>query len=156
MTNKNSVKSQLTILLAQGLGVGRIPVAPGTFGTLAGLPIVWVLWNFHPLIYVAITGLFIAFSIWIAGRAARFQGTHDDPKIVIDEIAGIMVALAWVPPSAIALAAGFILFRLLDIIKPPPINWIDRRVKGGLGIVLDDLIAGLGANIVLQIAFRSW
>ncbi|XXK21059.1 phosphatidylglycerophosphatase A [Arenicellales bacterium nBUS_48] len=155
MTNKNSVKSQLTILLAQGLGVGRIPVAPGTFGTLAGLPIVWVLWNFHPLIYVAITGLFIAFSIWIAGRAARFQGTHDDPKIVIDEIAGIMVALAWVPPSAIALAAGFILFRLLDIIKPPPINWVDRRVKGGLGIVLDDLIAGLGANIVLQIALRS-
>ena len=155
MTNKNSVKSQLTILLAQGLGVGRIPVAPGTFGTLAGLPIVWVLWNFHPLIHVAITGLFIAFSIWIAGRAARFQGTHDDPKIVIDEIAGIMVALAWVPPSAIALAAGFILFRLLDIIKPPPINWVDRRVKGGLGIVLDDLIAGLGANIVLQIALRS-
>ncbi len=155
MTNKNSVKSQLTILLAQGLGVGRIPVAPGTFGTLAGLPIAWVLWNFHPLIYVAITGLFIAFSIWIAGRAARFQGTHDDPKIVIDEIAGIMVALAWVPPSAIALAAGFILFRLLDIIKPPPINWVDRRVKGGLGIVLDDLIAGLGANIVLQIALRS-
>ncbi len=155
MTNKNSVKSQLTILLAQGLGVGRIPVAPGTFGTLAGLPIVWVLWNFHPLIYVAITGLFIAFSIWIAGRAARFQGTHDDPKIVIDEIAGIMVALAWVPPSAIALAAGFILFRLLDIIKPPPINWVDRRIKGGLGIVLDDLIAGLGANIVLQIALRS-
>ena len=75
--------------------------------------------------------------------------------VVIDEIAGIVVALAWVPPSVIALAAGFILFRLLDIIKPPPINWIDRRVKGGLGIVLDDLIAGLGANIVLQIALRS-
>lgn len=155
MTTKNNVKSQLTIFLAQGLGVGRIPVAPGTFGTLAGLPIVWILWNFNPLIYVAITGLFITFSIWIAGRAARFQGTHDDPKIVIDEIAGIMVALVWVPPSAIALAAGFILFRLLDIIKPPPINWIDRRVKGGLGIVLDDVIAGFGANIVLQIALRS-
>ena len=155
MSIKSSVKSQLIIFLAQGLGVGRIPVAPGTFGTLVGLPIVWILWNFDPLIYVAITGLFISFSIWIAGAAARFHGGHDDPKIVIDEIAGIVVALAWVPPSAIALAAGFILFRLLDIVKPPPINWIDRRVKGGLGIVLDDLIAGLGANIVLQIALRS-
>ena len=155
MAIMNSLKSQLIIFLARGLGVGGIPVAPGTFGTLVGLPIVWILWNFDPLTYVVITGLFIAFSIWIAGAAARFQGTHDDPKIVIDEIAGIVVALAWVPPSAIALAAGFILFRLLDIIKPPPINWIDRRVKGGLGIVLDDLIAGLGANIVLQIALRS-
>ena len=156
MSLRDSVKSRLINFLAQGLGVGRIPVAPGTFGTLVGLPLVWILWKFDPLTYVAITGLFIAFSIWIAGAAARFQGTHDDPKIVIDEIAGIVVALAWVPPSVIALAAGFILFRLLDIIKPPPINWIDRRVKGGLGIVLDDLIAGLGANIVLQIAFRSW
>ena len=155
MSLRDSVKSRLINFLAQGLGVGRIPVAPGTFGTLVGLPIVWILWNFDPLIYVAITGLFIAFSIWIAGAAARFHGGHDDPKIVIDEIAGILVALAWVPPSAIALAAGFILFRLLDIVKPPPINWIDRRVKGGLGIVLDDLIAGLGANIVLQIALRS-
>jgi phosphatidylglycerophosphatase A len=155
MSLRDSVKSRLINFLAQGLGVGRIPVAPGTFGTLVGLPIVWILWKFDPLTYVAITGLFIAFSIWIAGAAARFQATHDDPKIVIDEIAGIVVALAWVPPSVIALAAGFILFRLLDIIKPPPINWIDRRVKGGLGIVLDDLIAGLGANIVLQIALRS-
>ncbi|MBT6931402.1 MAG: phosphatidylglycerophosphatase A, partial [Proteobacteria bacterium] len=93
MIIKDSVKRQLTIFLAQGLGVGRIPVAPGTFGTLVGLPIVWILWNFNPLIYVVITGLFIAFSIWIAGRAARFQGTHDDPKIVIDEIVGIVVAL---------------------------------------------------------------
>ena len=88
------------------------------------------------------------------GRTANLLGIHDDPRIVIDEIAGILVTLALVPPSVPALLTGFVLFRLLDISKPPPISTIDQRLGGGFGIVADDVVAGLGANLCLQLLFR--
>ena len=93
-------------------------------------------------------------AIWIAGRSAQMLGVADDPRIVIDEIAGVLVAFVLVPPSGLALVIGFCVFRLLDIAKPPPISTVDRRVKGGVGIVLDDVLAGIGTNLILQLLFR--
>jgi phosphatidylglycerophosphatase A len=145
---------QIILVLGQGFGLGRIPFAPGTFGTLPGLLLVWVFWQGGSGIYLALTGLVILSAVWIAARSAQMLGVADDPRIVIDEIAGVLVAFALVPPSALALLIGFCVFRILDIAKPPPISTADRRVKGGLGIVLDDVLAGIGTNLVLQLLFR--
>ena len=127
---------QVILLLGQGLGLGRIPFAPGTFGTLPGLLLVWLCWQAGSGVYLGVTVLVVVIAIWIAGRSARMLGVADDPRIVIDEIAGVLVAFVLVPPSGLALAIGFCVFRLLDIAKPPPISTVDRRVKGGVGIVL--------------------
>ena len=145
---------QVILLLGQGLGLGRIPFAPGTFGTLPGLLLVWLCWQAGSGVYLGVTVLVVVIAIWIAGRSAQMLGVADDPRIVIDEIAGVLVAFVLVPPSGLALAIGFCVFRLLDIAKPPPISTVDRRVKGGVGIVLDDVLAGIGANLILQLLFR--
>ena len=141
-------------LIGQGFGTGRSPWAPGTVGTLPGLVLAWFLWHAGPVFYLVITTLVVMIAIWVSGRVANLLRVHDDPRIVIDEIAGILVTLALVPPSVPALLTGFVLFRLLDTVKPPPISTIDQRVGGGLGIVADDVVAGLGANLCLQLLFR--
>ncbi|HCX87974.1 MAG TPA: phosphatidylglycerophosphatase A [Gammaproteobacteria bacterium] len=145
---------QVILLVGQGFGLGRLPFAPGTFGTLPGLLLAWCLWQGGESFYLVATALVLVLSIWIAKRSAQMLGVADDPRIVIDEIAGVLVALALVPPSALALVVGFCVFRLLDIAKPPPISTVERRVKGGVGIVLDDVLAGIGTNLVLQLLFR--
>ncbi len=144
----------MILLVGQGFGLGRLPFAPGTFGTLPGLLLAWCLWQGGESFYLVATALVLVLSIWIAKRSAQMLGVADDPRIVIDEIAGVLVALALVPPSALALVVGFCVFRLLDIAKPPPISTVERRVKGGVGIVLDDVLAGIGTNLVLQLLFR--
>ena len=141
-------------LIGQGFGTGRSPWAPGTVGTLPGLVLAWFLWHSGPMFYLVITALVVVIAIWVSGRVANLLRVHDDPRIVIDEIAGILVTLALVPPSVPALLTGFVLFRLLDISKPPPISAIDQRLRGGFGIVADDVVAGLGANLCLQLLFR--
>ena len=145
---------QVILFLGQGLGLGRIPFAPGTAGTLPGLLLVWVFWQGGDEIYLALTAVVTLSAVWIAGRSAEILGVADDPRIVIDEIAGVLVAFALVPPSWLALVVGFCVFRILDIAKPPPISTADRQVKGGFGIVLDDVLAGIGTNLVLQLLFR--
>ena len=142
------------MLLGQGFGLGRIPFAPGTFGTLPGLILAWFCWQTPNGIDLAVTAVVLLAAIWIAGRSAQMLGVADDPRIVIDEIAGVLVAFVLVPPSGLALVIGFCVFRLLDIAKPPPISTVDRRVKGGFGIVLDDVLAGIGTNLILQLLFR--
>jgi len=149
-----SVFERLICLIGQGFGTGRSPWAPGTVGTLPGLVLVWFLWHAGPALYLVIMTLVVIIAIWVSGRTANLLGIHDDPRIVIDEIAGILVTLALVPPSVPALLTGFVLFRLLDISKPPPISTIDQRLRGGFGIVADDVVAGLGANLCLQLLFR--
>jgi len=153
MSEKRRV-DQVILFLGQGLGLGRIPFAPGTVGTLPGLLLVWVFWQGGSGVYLALTAVVILSAVWIAKRSAEILGVADDPRIVIDEIAGVLVAFAFVPPSGLALAVGFCVFRILDIAKPPPISTTDRQVKGGVGIVLDDVLAGIGTNFVLQLLFR--
>lgn len=141
-------------VLAFGFGAGLSPLAPGTAGTLLG---VFIYLSMAPLplpYYIAVCGLLFVAGVWICARTSRDLGVHDHSGIVFDEIVGFLVAMIALPPDWLWLLAGFVLFRLFDIIKPWPIGWFDRRVPGGLGIMLDDLLAGLAALALLQLAFR--
>jgi len=126
-------------------GLGYVPKAPGTFGTLAAIPIWWALSDVSVGIFVAVTAALIAFSIWVSDHADRIYGDHDSGKIVIDEVVGLLATAIAVPFNPTSVVVVFILFRLFDIIKPPPIRYLDEHVSGGFGVVIDDVIAGLMA-----------
>jgi len=136
-------------LLAFGFGAGLAPKAPGTAGTLVAVPMAVallqlpVLWRLLPVLLVCLLG------VWICDRSSRALGVHDHPGIVWDEIAGYLLTVALFPLDLITLGGGFVLFRAFDIIKPPPIRQVDRNLSGGIGIMLDDLIAALFAAACL-------
>ncbi len=138
------------IFLASGCGSGFFPVAPGTAGTGVGFCVCWCLSHFSSFLFLITSIVFIVLSAWIADRTAKLLQQKDPSCIVIDEIAGYLVTMALIPWSWLHAAMGFLLFRLFDIVKPFPIRYVDRKVHGGWGIVLDDVLAGLYANIVLQ------
>jgi len=138
-------------LAACGFGAGLAPVAPGTFGTLVALPLWWLLQPLALPIYVAIVAVLTLVGIWLCDRAAKAMGVHDHPAIVWDEIVGYLVTMIAAPPGWLAMLLGFALFGVFDILKPWPIRVVDRKVGGGGGIMLDDLIAGLFAAMVLQL-----
>lgn len=137
--------------LAFGLGSGTAPSAPGTMGSLAAL-LVLPVWAVTPiwaqLLWVVAT--FMA-GILVCGQTARDLGEHDHPGIVFDEFVGIWVAFVAVPITPLTVVVGFLLFRLFDIWKPWPITWLDKRVQGGFGIMVDDLVAGLAAMAVMHL-----
>jgi phosphatidylglycerophosphatase A len=140
--------------LATALGAGYSPIAPGTCGTAVAVPLVWALsalpiWQFS-IVAIVITAL----AIWSAQAADRAWGTHDSGRIVIDEVAGYVVTMTFVDRDHwVPLAVGFIVFRALDIIKPPPVRWLEENLPGGWGVVLDDVGAGvIGAGIMYALA----
>jgi phosphatidylglycerophosphatase A len=135
--------------LALGFGSGLSPVAPGTFGTVAAVPIVLLLQYCGFWIHLAFAVLAVLVGIRICGESARRMGVHDHPGIVWDEIAGYAVTMLAAPPGWGWLLAGFALFRFFDIVKPWPIREADHRLQGGLGIMLDDTIAGVFAAAIL-------
>jgi phosphatidylglycerophosphatase A len=140
--------------LAIGLGSGLAPKAPGTAGTLVAIPLYLLLnglWVWH---YVAVVIAGFLVGIWICASAARVLGVHDDPSIVWDEIIGFLITMIAAPPGWWWIATGFVLFRVFDIAKPWPIRTIDRRVSGGLGIMLDDVLAGIYALVIMQLLVR--
>lgn len=135
--------------LALGFGSGLVPVAPGTAGTLAAIPVYLLLQPLAPGVYLPlVVALFLA-GIPICGFTARRLQVHDHPGIVWDEVVGYLVTMAFAPAGWLWVVAGFVLFRIFDVAKPWPIQWFDRRVSGGLGIMLDDLVAGMFAAAVL-------
>jgi phosphatidylglycerophosphatase A len=136
--------------VAAGFGAGLAPRAPGTAGTLVAVPLYLLLRNLSAHYYVAVAALLFAVGVAICARTADALNVHDHPGIVFDEVVGFLVAMTAAPQGWAWLAAGFVLFRFFDIVKPPPIGMLDRRVRGGLGIMLDDLVAGVFAAIVLQ------
>ena len=138
-------------LLAFGFGAGCSPRAPGTMGTLLAVGLYLPLSHLPVAAYLAVVALVSLAGIWLCGRAARDLGVHDHPGIVWDEIAGYLLTMMVAPPGFAWIVVGFLLFRLFDIWKPWPIGWLDRRVGGGLGIMLDDLVAGVFAALVLQL-----
>ena len=152
-------------LLAYGFGSGCAPVAPGTFGTVLGVPLFLALgWLDWP-VYLLVTGLLFGAGCWICGESARLLKLHDAPGIVFDEIVGYLVAAApLLPVFGLAVAwplwaqllAAFVLFRVFDILKPWPIRWLDRRVHGGFGIMVDDLLAGVFAALPLWAALYAF
>ena len=136
--------------LALGFGAGLVPIGPGTAGTVVAIPLYLMLQTLSLPIYLACVAVAFIAGIGICAHAARRLGVHDHPGIVWDEIAGYLVTMIAAPTGWVWVVAGFVLFRLFDIAKPWPIRWLDRQVHGGLGIMLDDLLAGVFAALVLQ------
>jgi phosphatidylglycerophosphatase A len=142
-------------LIAFGFGSGFFPKAPGTAGTLVGIPLFLLLEPLPLHIYVGVVALLFLVGIPLCGRVSRDIGVHDHGGIVWDEIVGYLVAMTAAPKGWVYVVAGFVLFRLFDIAKPWPIRALDRRVSGGLGIMVDDLVAGVLAALVLQVLVMS-
>lgn len=138
--------------LSLGCGTGLAPIAPGTFGTLLAIPLWFVLKDLPQAVYLGALAILFVAGAWVAGRTARALGTHDHGAIVIDEVLGFLVTMIAAPQGWEWVLAGFLAFRLFDIWKPWPVSWADRRVHGGLGIMLDDLLAGVWALACLQLA----
>ncbi len=135
--------------IAAGFGSGLAPVAPGTFGTLAALPAWLLILQVGFAWQLIIIALAFVLGIWVCEKACSNLGVHDHGSIVWDEFVGLWITLVFVPFSWLNLLLGFALFRLFDVLKPFPIGWFDRRVEGGLGVMLDDVIAGLLAGCCL-------
>lgn len=134
--------------IAMFFGAGLAPVAPGTAGTLAAIPLYLLASCLGPLGYFLVTAAVIVIGTWASEGAARELGVHDHPSIVVDEVAGFLVTMALLPVSWVSVVLGFIAFRAFDIIKPWPIRWLDARVSGGIGIMLDDLVAAIPAHLL--------
>lgn len=137
--------------IACGFGVGLMPIFPGTFGALVGLVIfgmlsAWPLWAY--LVFVLLGGIF---AIGLCEWVVRQTGLSDPTCACIDEVVGMLVALIGVPKNAYWIALAFLLFRLLDIFKPWPFSWLDQHVKGGFGMVLDDVVIGLVTTLLIQL-----
>ena len=138
------------VLIATCFGAGLARWAPGTAASALALPAAWLLRSYTGTLGLAVATLVVVVvGVWAAGACERRTGTRDSPAIVIDEVAGQWVALLLVPPAPAAYGVGFVLFRLFDVVKPWPIGLIDRHVKGGFGVMLDDLVAGVFAAVLL-------
>lgn len=139
------------LLLALGFGTGLARRGPGTAGTVAGVGLYLLIAPLPEALALAITLGATAAGIPLCGYAARRLGVHDDPGIVWDEIVGYLVTMLLLPFGVLWIVAGFVLFRVLDIAKPWPIGWLDRRLGGGAGIMADDLLAGACACVLLHL-----
>lgn len=144
----------LALALATVGGVGYAPLAPGTAGSLVAIPLLPALAELRsrslPAYAAALLGL-IAAAVWAAGRAGTELGSHDDARIVIDEVAGLVVAGIFLPGTWSAALIAFLSFRVFDVVKPFPARVVDRRVRGGVGVVGDDLIAGVYAGLLTRL-----
>ena len=137
--------------MALGFGSGLVPKGPGTAGTVVAVPVYLLLQPLSVTVYLALVAALFIVGIPICAHAARRMGVHDHPGIVWDEIVGYLVTMTFAPQGWLWIAAGFVLFRLFDIAKPWPIRLLDRKVGGGFGIMVDDLLAGIFAAAVLQL-----
>lgn len=154
------------LLPAFGFGAGLAPVAPGTFGTLVAIPLYLLMVNLGMGMYWLVTAVLLVVGIWICGRAAEVLGVHDHKGIVWDEIVGYLITMGMLPTAGITtgltvkgwlwIGLGFALFRFFDIVKPWPIGMLDKQLKGGLGIMLDDVVAGVFALCVMALSSHLW
>lgn len=135
---------------AFGFGSGAVPVAPGTFGTLMAVALYLLLPAMSWPLYVLFLLAMFALGVWLCGRTANDIGVHDHGGIVWDEFVGYWITMFLAPAGWVWIVVGFVLFRLFDIIKPWPISWLDRHVDGGLGVMIDDVLAGVMAFVCLQ------
>ena len=152
---------KIILAISSGLGLGYSPVAPGTAGSVLGVVIAFAysrLGGYEAIsgpVYLAICVFVTVTGIWASGRAETIYGQKDSGKIVIDEVAGMLITLYLLPATLPYLLAGFLMFRFFDIVKPFPASRIDREVKGGLGVMLDDVVAGVYACLCLH-AIRAF
>lgn len=146
----NPSLKRLPILLATWFGAGYLPKAPGTWGSIAALPFAW--WIYHAVGVgglAAATGIVFVVGVWAAQVYVDDTGGEDPGPVVIDEVAGQWLTLLVVPTDPLLYALGLVFFRIADIIKPWPASWADQKIKGGFGIMLDDIFAGLYAAAAL-------
>jgi phosphatidylglycerophosphatase A len=136
--------------LAFGFGSGLSPWAPGTLGTLVAIPLFFFVAPLSLPYYLGLTALLFVTGIWLCGRCEKKLGVSDHSGMVWDEFVGFFVTMMAVQPTLLNVVSGFVLFRIFDILKPWPISWFDRKIHGGFGVMLDDVIAGLYAWCVLQ------
>ena len=150
MNSNKAILANPIHLLAFGFGAGLSPKAPGTMGTVVAVFIYLVLPNMPPIIYAGLILLSFVFGIWICGKTAEDLGVHDHGGIVWDEFVGYWITMFMAPSGLFWVLLGFVLFRLLDIFKPWPIKWADKELAGGLGIMLDDVLAGIMAALCMH------
>lgn len=139
--------------LALGFGSGLAPKAPGTFGTLAAIPLLFLATLLSTWHYGLLIVLMSVAGIYICGKAAKDAGVHDHGAIVWDEIVGLMITLFMFPLTWQTILVGFLLFRFFDILKPWPISYLDKNCSGGFGIMIDDIVAGLFAWLCMYLIF---
>ncbi len=137
-------------LLATWFGAGLLPKAPGTWGSLAAMPLAWIIVTYGGTVWLAFA-TFVVFVVgwWVSDVYVTHTGVTDPSEVVIDEVAGQWLTLLVVPPDPVLYLAGFLLFRLFDIRKPWPVSWADNSLEGGLGVMVDDILAGLYAALFL-------
>jgi phosphatidylglycerophosphatase A len=143
--------NRFILMLATGFGVGYSPIAPGTLGTLVAIPIYYFLSAIPSPVYEVTLIAFFFLSVWISEYAEISFGKKDDRRIVIDEVMGFFIAVLWLPKTTRFMIIGFFLFRFFDILKPFPIRRLEKGLRRGYGVVLDDVLAGVYANIVLHL-----
>ena len=139
--------------LALGFGSGLAPKAPGTFGTIAAIPLLMLCASLTVTQYAVLIVLMSLIGIYFCGYAAKAAGVHDHPAIVWDEFVGLFITMFMIPLTWQTMIVGFILFRLFDIVKPWPISWLDKHCHGGFGIMIDDIVAGLAALACMHLIF---
>jgi phosphatidylglycerophosphatase A len=144
-------KNDLIIFLATGCFAGFLPKMPGTWGTFAAIPLVIISHRLTSIMQPVVAVVFVIFAAYIAGRAEILFENRDARPIVIDEMVGFLITLLWLPLNFLTLCLGFFLFRLFDIVKPPPISTVEKRLHGGWGVVMDDVLAGVFANVTLRL-----
>jgi phosphatidylglycerophosphatase A len=140
--------------IAFGFGSGALPVAPGTFGTLLAIPFYLTLQAFNPLTYIIIVTLITLAGMWICEKVSREINVDDHQGMCLDEFVGFLVTMIAVPHGVGWIIMGFILFRIFDIWKPQPIRYLDEKIHGGVGAILDDVAAGIYSCLILQILAR--
>ncbi len=132
-------------------GLGLLPIAPGTWGSLGVLPVLWWMKNLSPVYFLLVTCIIFLLGTWASHTQEKFTHAHDDGSIVIDEVVGMLLTFFLISISWKTLVVGFFIFRLFDIWKPFPIRNIDQKIPGGLGVMLDDVLAGVYANVVMHL-----
>jgi phosphatidylglycerophosphatase A len=150
-----SFKKNLIVFAATGGWIGYAPAAPGTFGSLAALPLCWMLACLPTTIAIIVLFSLTGASIWISHAAEKMDGQDDPKHVVVDEICGMAIALFALPYEPALVAGGFAFFRIFDILKPFPIGWVDKKMSGGLGIMLDDILAGIFANLLIRMGMNA-
>jgi phosphatidylglycerophosphatase A len=147
---------RLIKILATGFGSGLVPFAPGTAGTIVGIPIYLAFSQLSWTLYFVLTVAFTGLACYVSNKAERIFGEKDISLIVIDEMTGFQWTMFLVAPTVLHVSIGFILFRLFDIFKIFPAGYFQRKLPGGYGVVIDDVVAGMYANITLLLIIKFW
>ncbi|MFC3908713.1 phosphatidylglycerophosphatase A [Legionella dresdenensis] len=155
MSDQHSLSAKVwqepAYFISFGFGTGLMPTAPGTWGTLAAIPIYLLLAHCSFAVYLVLVLLMLAIGVWLVGKVSNDLGVHDHPGIVWDEVIGYLLTMATAPVGLGWMVCGFLLFRLFDIWKPWPISYVDQEIKGSFGIMLDDIMAAIPAWFILQL-----